>query len=208
MGERLDRILSERGLPPVPRDPSRREEPTPAPAEDGTNAKPAGEVPPPSVSGPEPSIRDSGLAARDFARRIGAQPGNQNARKHGLYSKYLAPKQRQDYDAARGVRGVEAELALFRCKLAEMLETEPWNWILLNRITNTILRLEAALPPEPQENKIQVKVHKIIASSFIQGLADGDERVTRVFNEWMEKNHGGGFVSENESHVQPEADSA
>jgi len=166
-----------------------------------TDVKIEGEAAPPGAAGIE-------HAPLPFIRRIGAQPGNQNARKHGLYSKYLAPKQRQDYNAACGVRGVEAELALFRCKLAEMLETEPWNWTLLNRITNTILRLEAALPPEPPENKVVAKVHKIICNSFVQALAAGDERITKAFDEWMEKNHPVGFVPENESHVQPEADSA
>ena len=145
---------------------------------------------------------------RGSVRPSGGQLGNQNARKHGLYSKYLAPKQRQDYDAACGVRGVEAELALFRCKLAEMLETEPWNWALLNRIVNTIMRLEAALPPEPQESGIQGKFLNIMSQSFAHSLAVGEERTTRAFHDWMAKNHGGGLVSENESHVQPKADSA
>ena len=93
-----------------------------------------GEVVQPETRDAQRETRDPGPVAAP-PRRVGGQPGNQNARKNGLYAKYLAPKQRQDYDEARGVRGVEAELALFRCKLAEMLETEPWNWALLNRIT-------------------------------------------------------------------------
>lgn len=191
MGECLDRILAERGLPPIPNGPICPAEP--APSQDETGPKPVGEAVPP--------------AARGFVRRTGGQPFNQNARKHGLYSKYLAPRQRQDYNDARGVRGVEAELALFRCKLAEMLETEPWNWTLLNRITNTILRLEAALPPEPQENKVQLKVLNIWSQLFDHSLAAGDEYIVRMFNEWMAKHHGDELVSENESCVQPEAES-
>ena len=154
-----------------------------------------------------PTTRDPRLMTRDFARRIGGQPGNHNARKHGLYAQYLSPKQRQDYNEACGVRGVEAELALFRCKLAEMLETEPWNWILLNRIANTILRLEAALPEETPEAKLGSKSTRIMGSFFSVALEAGDERVTEAFDAWMEKNHPVGFVPENESHVQPEADS-
>ena len=145
--------------------------------------------------------------ARDLARPSGGQRGNQNARKHGLYSKYLAPKQRQDYDEALGIRGIEAELALFRCKLAEMLETEPWNWVLLNRLVNTIMRLEAALPPEPEGSSLQGKFLNIMSQSFAHSLSIGDERTTRAFNDWMVKNQTGGLVSENESHVQTEADS-
>lgn len=141
-----------------------------------------------------------GLAPRASVRPSGGQMRNQNARKHGLYSKYLAPKQRQDYDEACGVRGIEGELALFRCKLAEMLETEPWNWTLLNRLVNTIMRLEAALPPEPQESGIQGKFLNIMSQSFAHSLSIGDERTTKAFNDWMAKNHGGGLVSENGSH--------
>ncbi len=193
MGERLDRILAERGLTPIPHGPDRFAGPAPVQVEDGTDAGPVGGVAEPATG---------------FIRRIGAQPGNQNARKHGLYAKYLNPKQRQDYDAACGVRGVEAELALFRCKLAEMVESEPWNWILLNRIANTILKMEAALPEETPEAKTASRSTKIMSGFFTYALAAGDQHVTKAFNEWMEKNHGGGFVSENESHVQSEADSA
>ena len=87
-----------------------------------------------------------------------------------------------------------------------MLETEPWNWTLLNRITNTILRLEAALPPEPAECKPHLNALNIMSPFFAHSLATGDEHVTRAFNEWMER-YAEELVSENESHVQPEADS-
>jgi hypothetical protein len=166
------------------------------------------DTPPPPVVVPEPLARDSGLATRDFVRRRGAPVGNQNARKHGLYAKYLSGKQLQDYNEACGVRGVESELALFRCKLAEMVETEPWNWVLLNRIANTILKLEAALPEESPEAEAASRSTRIISGYFTYALAAGDEHVTKAFNKWMEKNHPVEFVPENKSHVQPEADSA
>jgi len=41
---------------------------------------------------------------------------------------------------------------------------------------------------------------------FAHSLAAGGEDVTRAFDEWIGKHYPGGFVSENESHVQLEAD--
>ncbi|WP_076003727.1 hypothetical protein [Dehalogenimonas formicexedens] len=141
------------------------------------------------------------------ARKRGGQPGNRNARKHGLYARYLSPKQLEDYNEACGVRGVEAELDLFRCKLAEMLETEPWNLALLNRITNTILRLEASLPLEPEEREPTQRALNIMGPFFSHLLAKGDEEVTRAFDKWMENNQGRGLVSENVHCGESEADS-
>jgi hypothetical protein len=124
---------------------------SPVTRDSGREAYDAGPVP--CERSVHPSGGQPGLSSEARVRNRGAQEGNQNARKHGLYAKYLNPKQRQDYNEACGVRGVEVELGLFRCKLAEMLGTEPWNWTLLNRIANTILRLEAALPEELPERK-------------------------------------------------------
>lgn len=86
-----------------------------------------------------------------------------------------------------------------------MLETEPWNLALINRITNTILRLEAALPLEPEECEPTPRALNIMGRFFAHLLATGDKDVTLAFNKWMEEHHSEGFDLENKSHVQPEA---
>lgn len=95
---------------------------------------------------PQPGTSISQPETRDLVRISGGQPFNQNARKHGLYSRYLPPKQREDYETARLVKGVSPERALLRAKLAELLDTDPGNLVLLNKIVNTIIKLEAARP--------------------------------------------------------------
>ena len=148
-----------------------------------------GEVPQPNA---QPETRDSGHETRDglSARREGGQPGNQNARKHGFYSRYLTPRQRQNYDEACEVKGTCSELGLLRCKLAGMLEQEPVNIALVNRLIITINRLESDRPveaPEPSERSRQ-----IMSGFFAQALASGDERTVRAFDDWMAEHFGDG----------------
>jgi len=51
-------------------------------------------------------------------RRPGGQPGNQNGRTHGFYSKTLNPEMRRGLDAAAGVEGLDQEIALLRLKIS------------------------------------------------------------------------------------------
>lgn len=51
-------------------------------------------------------------------RHRGAPPGNQNARKHGFYSKAIPPELRQKLHDASNVKGLDEEIALLRTKLA------------------------------------------------------------------------------------------
>lgn len=47
-------------------------------------------------------------------RRRGGQPGNQNARKHGYYSRIFNKAERADYYSAGDVQGIDEEIALIR----------------------------------------------------------------------------------------------
>jgi len=74
-------------------------------------------------------------------RRKGGQPGNQNARKHGFYSRVLDEAERLDFELAAGVEGIDDEIALLRVKIKSLLENDPENIKLIMQATNTLAGL-------------------------------------------------------------------
>ncbi len=74
-------------------------------------------------------------------RKRGAPAGNQNARKHGFYSKVLDEAERLDFELATGVEGIDDEIALLRVKIKSLLERDPENVKLIMQATNTLERL-------------------------------------------------------------------
>ncbi len=74
-------------------------------------------------------------------RLRGGQKGNQNARKHGFYSRVLDEAQKRDLELARGVEGIDDEIALLRVKIKALLERDPDNIRLIMEATNTLARL-------------------------------------------------------------------
>jgi hypothetical protein len=50
-------------------------------------------------------------------RHRGGQPNNQNAVKHGYYSRELNKAERLEFDLAAGMDGIEEEIALLRYKI-------------------------------------------------------------------------------------------
>jgi len=71
----------------------------------------------------------------------GAPKGNQNARKHGFYSRVLDEAERLDFELATGVDGIDDEIALLRVKIKSILEKDPENISLIMQATNTLARL-------------------------------------------------------------------
>ncbi len=71
----------------------------------------------------------------------GAPKGNQNARKHGFYSKVLDETEQLDFELASGVEGIDDEIALLRVKIKSILEKDPENVKLIMQATNTLARL-------------------------------------------------------------------
>ena len=90
-------------------------------------------------------------------RRRGAQPGNQNARKHGFYSKVLTPDQQRTFAAARAVNGVDQEIAILRVKIRSILASDPQNQRVLREalssLAGLVLARQAALRRERRESK-------------------------------------------------------
>ncbi len=75
--------------------------------------------------------------------KVGAPYGNQNARKHGYYSRHLGAGK----DALRTgslVEGLDAEIALLRAKVKEVARKEPGNFALISRGVLAISRLLVA----------------------------------------------------------------
>ena len=73
----------------------------------------------------------------------GGQPGNQNARKHGFYSKHLSPEQLQDFDDALVINSLDQEIALLRVKLNSILADQKSPPELLLQTVNAFARLIA-----------------------------------------------------------------
>ena len=74
-------------------------------------------------------------------RKRGAPKGNQNARKHGFYSRVLAEAEQIDFELASGVEGIDDEIALLRVKIKSVLEHDPENIKLIMQAANTLARL-------------------------------------------------------------------
>ena len=74
-------------------------------------------------------------------KRRGAPKGNQNARKHGFYSKVLDEAEQLDLELATGVEGIDDEIALLRVKIKSILAHEPDNVKLIMQVTDTLARL-------------------------------------------------------------------
>ncbi len=71
----------------------------------------------------------------------GAPKGNQNARKHGFYSRVLDEAEQLDFELATGVEGIDDEIALLRVKIKSLLERDPENIKLIMGATNALERL-------------------------------------------------------------------
>jgi hypothetical protein len=74
-------------------------------------------------------------------RKGGAQPGNQNARTHGFYSKALTPEQREALRSAAGLDGLDQEIAILRMKIASILVHDPHNYNVLILALTSLARL-------------------------------------------------------------------
>lgn len=82
----------------------------------------------------------------------GAPYGNQNARKHGFYSRALDRMGKKDLKQAATIEGVDEEIALIRLKLKSILQHDPENvrvigqaLLALNRLMRTRNRIGIAM---------------------------------------------------------------
>jgi len=80
------------------------------------------------------------MAAKANCKR-GAPKGNQNARKHGFYSRSLDDTEQIDFALATEVEGIDDEIALLRVKIKSILRNDPDNIKLIMQATSTLARL-------------------------------------------------------------------
>lgn len=81
------------------------------------------------------------MKKEESIKKRGAQKGNQNARKHGFYSKILDEKEQAAYDQAIFVEGIDQEIALLRVKIISLIERDPDNIKLISQAANTLIKL-------------------------------------------------------------------
>jgi len=93
----------------------------------------------------------------EVKRKRGAPKGNQNARKHGFYSKVLDEAEQFDFELASGVEGIDDEIALLRVKIKSILENDPENIRLIMQATNALARLVKARYNITKEQKKGLK---------------------------------------------------
>ena len=74
-------------------------------------------------------------------RKRGGQLGNQNARTHGFYSKELDETEKQQYEQATEVEGLDSEIALLRVKFKSLVTRDPENLKLITQVANALARL-------------------------------------------------------------------
>jgi hypothetical protein len=74
-------------------------------------------------------------------RKRGAPRGNQNARKHGFYSKVLDESEQLDFALATGVEGIDDEIALLRVKIKSLIAHDPDNIALIMQAINTLAKV-------------------------------------------------------------------
>ena len=87
----------------------------------------------------------------------GAPKGNQNARKHGFYSRALTEAEKLEMEEASYVDGIDQEITLLRIKLRDLVENEPDRIDLHLEAANTIARLVRTRYQISKEQKNSLK---------------------------------------------------
>jgi hypothetical protein len=74
-------------------------------------------------------------------KKKGAQPRNQNSKKHGFYRQLLDDTEKALIEKAIVVEGIDEEIALLRVKLNQLVVNHPENLELALAVANTITRM-------------------------------------------------------------------
>ena len=101
-------------------------------------------------------------------KKVGAPPGNQNARKHGFYSKILTPEQKHVLDIATRL-DVDAEVALLRMQIRSILQAHPKN---IDPLLRTMSQLCAVV--RTRQDAASRKRRELIALARLGIPVEGD----------------------------------
>jgi len=86
-------------------------------------------------------FRRVAMTDRQKTGKRGAPKGNQNARKHGFYSRVLDEAEQRDFELATEVEGLDDEIALLRVKIKSIVAHDPENLSLIMQATGALARL-------------------------------------------------------------------
>ncbi len=115
-------------------------------------------------------------ASQPLKRKRGGQPGNQNARTHGFYSRALTPAQQEEFKDAVGLSGVDQEIAMLRVQLFAIIANTPDNTdVLLKAVTALTRLLKVKYQYEREDPQgISEAVHNVFRSIAVPaGLGPG-----------------------------------
>ena len=65
--------------------------------------------------------------SEEAKKKVGAPKGSHNSRTHGFYVKALDEEERQNFQQATEVEGLDSEIALMRVKIQSMVARDPDN---------------------------------------------------------------------------------
>ncbi len=77
---------------------------------------------------------------RKVRRKRGGQKGNQNARKHGFYSRALTPAEIGDFWNITRLEDIDPEVAALRIKLISLFQLYPGNSRVLGEASNLLAK--------------------------------------------------------------------
>ena len=88
--------------------------------------------------------------------------------RQSFYARALDEAEELDFELARGVEGIDDEIALLRMKIKSLLENDPENLKLIMEATNALARLVIARYKMGSEQKMALTT---AISNVLQGLA-------------------------------------
>jgi len=111
--------------------------------------------------------------AKELKRKRGAQPGNQNARKHGLYSSHLTPDQLCQFWNILNLGGTEPELVAISIKLNAALRYAPGNRRVLKEAAKLLAKWYRAICNlDTEDNAVIKKYIRSIFEAILQKSID------------------------------------
>ena len=123
------------------------------------------------------------MSTRHHKKNRGAQPGNQNARKHGYYSKVLTSEQQQAIPATPAVRNLDQEIPVLRIKIASIMKNDPYNYTLQLRTLSLLTRM---LNSRQVPNNSVLQEFKDVPHDYLEGpvlsIAEGSHDEGFVLN--------------------------
>lgn len=105
-------------------------------------------------------------------RKRGAQPGNQNARKHGFFARVLNKSDKRHYREAEELYGLDDEIKLLRAKIKTLVEHSPENLRLYAQAVATLgnlLRVRKYLG-NSKEERLRQAVQRTLSKNPFKNL--------------------------------------